>query len=137
MEVLQGAFWSLDPERTVTKFARFAELAPDSDQARRFVSLEDWANEGEPLPFGAARELIEDLFGTDLPGAGEWKVGERATSDSLGCPTLHILATGDRIAPAATAAHGETKRVDAGHVGMVVGSARQTLHQLLGRFLAG
>jgi polyhydroxyalkanoate synthase len=50
MEVLQSAFWSLDPQRTVSKFARFAELPSDSDNARRFITLEDWANEGEPLP---------------------------------------------------------------------------------------
>ena len=50
-EVLQSAFWSLDPERTVAKFAAFAELEPDSAKAQRFVTLEDWANEGEALPF--------------------------------------------------------------------------------------
>ena len=46
MEVLQAAFWSLDPERTVGKFAEFGRLPPESAKARRFVALEDWANEG-------------------------------------------------------------------------------------------
>ena len=50
MEVLQAAFWSLDPERTVRKFAEFGRLDPASAEARRFVELEEWANEGEPLP---------------------------------------------------------------------------------------
>src|SRR5436309_3571365 len=49
MEVLQAAFWSLDPERTVRKFADFGRLDPESPTAQRFVALEDWANEGEPL----------------------------------------------------------------------------------------
>src|SRR6476646_4775645 len=53
MEVLQAAFWSLDPERTVRKFAEFGRLNRGSPEARRFVALEDWANEGEPLPYPA------------------------------------------------------------------------------------
>ena len=77
MEVLQAAFWSLDPARTVAKFAEFGRLDPDSAESRRFVELEDWANEGEPLPYAAARELIEDMFGRDLPGEGQWMVGGR------------------------------------------------------------
>lgn len=137
MEVLQGAFWSLDPLRTVTKFARFAELAPDSAAARRFVALEDWANEGEPLPCLAARELIEDLFGRDLPGEGEWHVAGQPIAGSLDCPLLNIAAANDRITPAAACPRGDTRQIDAGHVGMVVGSARSELHRLLNDFLAG
>ncbi|MGH6784199.1 MAG: alpha/beta hydrolase, partial [Sphingomicrobium sp.] len=86
MELLQAAFWSLDPIRTVSKFADFDALAPGSAGARRFVALEDWANEGEALPYPAAQELIERLFGADLPGQGEWIVGGKAMSDSLTCP---------------------------------------------------
>lgn len=135
MEVLQGAFWSLDPERTVGKFARFAEYDPASDKARRFVVLEDWANEGEPLPFPAARELIEDLFGLDLPGRGDWRIGGKAVTDRLGCPLLNLTAADDRITPAAAAPAGEALQLDTGHVGMVVGSARVKLHDALAKFL--
>ena len=137
MEVLQGAFWSLDPARTVSKFAKFAEVAPDSPDAQRFVTLEDWANEGEPLPYPAARELIEDLFGRDLPGSGEWKVGGQIISDELKCPLLSITAANDRITPAATSATGETSQIESGHVGMIVGSARFHLHEALAKFLDG
>lgn len=137
MEVLQSAFWSLDPQRTVAKFARFAELAPESDEARRFVTLEDWANEGEPLPYPAARELIEDLFGRDVPGGGKWRVGGHLMTDKLECPLLNITASNDRITPAATAPDGPSVQIAAGHVGMVVGSARAKLHEALAEFLAG
>lgn len=136
MEVLQGAFWSLDPMRTVAKFARFVDRDPASEQALRFVALEDWANEGEPLPLAAARELIEDLFGSDLTGRGEWKVGGRKIGDRLDCPALHVTASADRITPAKAAPGGETVRLDSGHVGMVVGSARARLHSALAKFLA-
>jgi len=78
MEVLQAAFWSLDPERTVRKFAEFGRLDPGGADARRFIELEEWANEGEALPYPAAKELIEALFGKDLPGSGEWRVGGKS-----------------------------------------------------------
>ena len=135
MEVLQAAFWSLDPERTVTKFAEFGRLDPATPDARRFVELEDWANEGDPLPYPAARELIEDLFGRDVPGVGDWRVGGRAVSDHLTVPVLHLTADHDRIAPAATAARGARIGIPSGHVGMIVGSARARLHGELGEFL--
>ncbi|HET7817613.1 MAG TPA: alpha/beta hydrolase [Sphingomicrobium sp.] len=135
MEVLQSAFWSLDPRRTVAKFARLAELDPASPEARRFVALEDWANHGEPLPLPAARELIEDLFAADFPGGGRWRVGGRPISDALDVPVVHCTATNDRITPAATAARGERRQFPAGHVGMVVGSARRELHAALKGFL--
>jgi polyhydroxyalkanoate synthase len=133
MEVLQSAFWSLDPERTVSKFADLADA--DDEAAARFVTLEDWANEGEPLPYPAARELIEDLFERDLPGSGDWKVGEKSMSAHLDSPLLNVTALSDRITPAATASDGMTLSIDAGHVGMIVGSARHQLHSALAEFL--
>lgn len=135
MELLQAAFWSLDRARTVAKFADFGALDPGDPRARRFVALEDWANEGESVPFPAACELIENLFGADLSGRGEWRVDGRAVSDGLPCPLLNLTATGDRIAPAATAPSGPTHTIDSGHVGMIVGSARGELHCLLGEFV--
>jgi len=135
MEVLQAAFWSLDPERTVRKFAEFGRLDPDGADARRFIELEEWANEGEPLPYPAARELVEDLFAKDLPGSGEWQVGERPVSDRLPCPALHLTAERDLIAPPQTAAGGDVVAIPSGHVGMIVGSARSALHEQLKAFL--
>jgi polyhydroxyalkanoate synthase len=135
MEVLQASFWSLDPERTVKKFAEFGRLDPDSAEAQRFVQLEDWANGGEPLPYPAAQELIEDLFGRDLPGSGEWRVGGHAVTDRLELPALHLTAERDRIAPAPTAPAGETIGITSGHVGMIVGSHRTRLHEALKAFL--
>lgn len=136
MELLQAAFWSLDRAKTVTKFADFGALEPDDPRAARFVALEDWANEGEPVPFPAARELIEQLFGADVSGRGEWIVGGRAVSDRLPCPLLNLTAATDRIAPAATAPQGPAEAIEAGHVGMIVGSARTKLHRALSEFLS-
>ena len=136
MEVLQAAFWSLDPERTVSKFAEFGRLDPASAEARRFIELEEWANEGEPLPYPAAKELVEELFGQDLPGSGAWMVGGRAVSGQPSAPTLHLTAERDLIAPPQTAAPGDVIAIPSGHVGMIVGSARTRLREALKVFLA-
>jgi polyhydroxyalkanoate synthase len=136
MEVLQAAFWSLDPERTVRKFAEFGRLDPASASARRFVELEEWANEGEPLPYPAAAELVDELFARDRPGSGTWNVGGRPVPERLAVPTLHLTAERDLIAPPQTAAAGNVIAIPSGHVGMIVGSARDRLHRELKTFLA-
>ncbi len=136
MEVLQAGFWALDPERTVRKFSEFGTLNPASNQARRFVTLEDWANEGEPLPLPAARELFEAMYREDSPGAGTWTVGGRPIAERPPVPSLHLVAGEDRIVPAASAPEGEQLVIASGHVGMVVGRARAGLHQALAAFLA-
>jgi polyhydroxyalkanoate synthase len=127
MEVLQCAFWSLDPARTVAKFEAFATL--DGEEAHTFVRLEDWANDGPPVAGAAAREMFEGLFRDDLSGAGKWAVGgEAADPESLAIPFLNIVSTTDRIVPAATAPRaGERLDLALGHVGMVVGSRAKAM----------
>jgi polyhydroxyalkanoate synthase len=124
MEVLQAAFWSIDPARTVAKFEAFAGMAPDSSQACTFVTLEDWANDGPPLPAAAAREMFEGFFADDLPGRRLWSVaGTPVEPADLELPQLHVVSTTDRIVPAETAVTtGERHAIGQGHVGMVVGS---------------
>jgi len=137
MEVLQSAFWSLDPARTVAKFEAFAEA--DGEKAREFVTLEDWANDGPPLAAAAARELFEDFFRDDRTGRGEWRVaGTAVDPGTLPCSVLDIVSTVDRIVPAATAAEaGERLELALGHVGMVVGSrGREALWEPLERWLS-
>jgi polyhydroxyalkanoate synthase len=135
MEVLQSAFWSLDPARTVAKFEAFAEMAEGSAEARAFVTLEDWANDGPPLPNEAARELFEDLFGRDVTGRGEWRL---ADPGALPCPFLDVVSTSDRIVPAASATGaGERLELAQGHVGMVVGGrAKAALWEPLAGWLS-
>jgi polyhydroxyalkanoate synthase len=138
MEVLQCAFWNLDPARTVAKFEAFAGLA--GAEAETFVMLEDWANDGPPVAEAAAREMFEGLFGADLPGSGRWRVGGKAIDPSaLDCPSLHIVSTSDRIVPLASAIRSGTRiELASGHVGMVIGArAREALWAPLDHFLCG
>ena len=139
MEVLQSAFWSLDPERTVAKFEGFAGMAPGSIEAQAFVTLEDWANDGPPLPGRAAQDLFVEFFRADAPGRGRWRVaGELMREERLRLPILNVVSTTDRIVPAATSLRvGERLELAQGHVGMVVGSkAREALWQPLADWLS-
>jgi len=123
MEVLQAGFWRLDPARTVAKYESFGRLDPDSEAARAFVRLEDWANAGEPLPLAAARDLFERFVAQDAPGTSEWIIrGAPASPARLACPAVEFVSLTDRIVPAATAAGLADRRdLGLGHVGMIVG----------------
>jgi polyhydroxyalkanoate synthase len=139
MEALQRAFWGLDPQRTIDKFVAFAAMEPDSEAARTFVTLEDWANDGPPLSEAAARETFESFFGDDLPGSEGWQVGGQIIDPSaLEVPLLNIVSTTDRIVPRESAIQaGERIDLALGHVGMVVGSrAREALWEPLSAWLS-
>ncbi|WP_298690893.1 alpha/beta fold hydrolase [uncultured Sphingomonas sp.] len=139
LEVLQSGFWRLDPARTVGKFVAFGARDQAAADIRRFVALEDWANDGAALTAAAGRELVLDFFGQDRPGRGTWRVAGRAIDPSaLACPTLDIVSTTDRIVPAASAANiGRRLTLAQGHVGMMVGGrARTLLWEPLARWLS-
>ena len=138
MEVLQSGFWQLDPRRTIAKFERFGQIPPGSAQARSFVALEDWANEGAPLTFGAGRQLFDDFLVADLPGRGKWEVGGQIVRpEAIDAPIMSFVSTSDRIVPAATSTRiGAQTQVSLGHVGMIVGArARPALWQPLADWL--
>ncbi|OYY90022.1 MAG: alpha/beta hydrolase [Sphingomonas sp. 28-66-16] len=140
MEVLQTGFWQLDPARTIAKYEAFASMPPDSDAARSFVALEDWANAGAPLTFAAGRALFEDFIAEDLPGSGRWRIGDTTIDPfALACPTIDFVSMSDRIVPAASAARfSDCRELGAGHVGMVVGSrARTQLWSPLADWISG
>jgi len=55
VKAIQTLFYVLDPFSAVRKFIRFANLDPDSSEARCFVALEDWINDKVPLSIRVAR----------------------------------------------------------------------------------
>ena len=139
MEVLQAAFWRLDPARSVAKFEAFGRKPAHDAAVGAFVRLEDWANDGPPLTYAAAHELFHALYQEDRPGKGQWHVGGRAIDPAtLAVPVLDIASTTDRIVPAA-ARPGGGERIDSalGHVGMIVsGRAREAIWQPLAHWLS-
>lgn len=130
IDVLQMLFFSLDPTQSWVKFRSFAALDPVSDAARRFVALEDWANDGVPLAGPVARECLFGWYGENTPAEGRWRVvGEPIIPDGIDIPTLHVIPSRDRIVPpesaralAAIVPGAAVLTPQAGHVGMAVGS---------------
>jgi polyhydroxyalkanoate synthase subunit PhaC len=128
VDVLQALFAAQDPLLALRKFSRFAELQQDSAAARGFVALEDWLNDGVPLPIPVARECLGGWYGEDLPGRGKWRVGGKAIRPrEIDKPALIVVPAQDRIVPPATAAaladelpRAETLTPRLGHIGMIV-----------------
>ncbi len=139
VELLQPGFWELDPTRAIEKFERFGAMEPASRAARHYVLVEDWVNSGPPIGAAAARDLFERFYRDDEPGRGLWAVGDGGPvrPGALACQVLNIVSTRDRLVPEAAAPEaGERWTLDAGHVGMMVGSrARDLLHRPLAAWL--
>ena len=131
VEIIQALFQTLDPFLAERKFIRFAGLDPASGEARRFVALEDWINDGVPLPLSVATECMRGWYGDNLPGRGLWRVGETAVDPrALRCPALAVVPSRDRIVPPASAEglaaalpDVEVMRLPFGHIGMMTATA--------------
>ena len=125
-EVLQSAFWQLDPEQLVRKFTSAAHM--DNAKFAHFVRVEDWANSGEALPLQAAKDIVQNLFERNETGSGKWSVGGQIIAPAhVPCPALSVRSSIDHIVPFASAPLlSETLDLAEGHVGMMIGSRRQT-----------
>ncbi|WP_231714804.1 alpha/beta fold hydrolase [Enhydrobacter aerosaccus] len=138
VDILQTLFWSLDPWLAVKKFGRFLGLDQGSDQAREFVLLEDWLNEGPPLAGPVARECLVGWYGNNVTAANQWVVAGRSiVPRKIKTPALVMIPSGDRIVPPRSAAAlvdarrglRNVTRLDLplGHIGMVVSSRARRL----------
>jgi polyhydroxyalkanoate synthase len=104
VEVIQTLFFFLDPFSAERKFRRFAALDPASDEARRFVALEDWINDGVPLALEVARDCGRSWYGDNEPARGLWRVaGDPVRPQLLGRPALVVVPSRDHIVPPAVA----------------------------------
>lgn len=134
VDQLQAMFALLDRMAVPNKFADFANLAPASDKARRFVAIEDWLNDSVPLGADLASTCLTDWYGQNAPALGNWKVGgEAVRPEKFDRPAFLAIPSHDRIVPAASAlalAHALPKtsiiRPSGGHVGMVAGRHAKT-----------
>ncbi len=138
---LQALFAANDPMVAFRKFQAFARMDPDSEAARRFVALEDWLNDGIPLPLPIARETLHGWYGDNLAATGRWTVGGTAIRpEEIDLPALAIIPDRDRIVPQESAMalarllpEAEIRIARAGHIGMMAGrrAERETWRPLL------
>jgi len=129
VDVLQSFFASLDPLSILAKFRRFADM--EGEQARKFVALEDWLNDGVGLAAPVARECLTQWYGENTPASGNWLIaGEPVRPEKLRLPSLAMVPASDRIVPPKSALGlaqrlpgCETLTPAAGHIGMMVGGS--------------
>ena len=145
VDVIQAMFSSRDPCSVIRKFRSFATLNPDSAEARAFIELEDWLNDGVALAGPVAVECLEDWYVENRPMKGTWQSGGKAVDPAaLEVPALVVVPDHDTIVPPASAQplaemlpRATLLAANAGHIGMVAGSrARATLYEPLSAWIA-
>lgn len=144
VDVLQSLFAALDPYSILSKFEHFSRLDPASAEARQFVAMEDWLNDGVPLSAPVAKECLFDWYIANKPHQLGWHMdGHLINPAEITCPAVLFIPEEDRIVPKESAlalgsalANAEIKKVKAGHIGMVTGrSAEKCLYAPLSTWL--
>lgn len=137
VDVIQAMFASLDPQMTPKKFQAFSQLAQSNPKAQAFTALEDWLNDGVPLPAKVAKACLSGWYVDNLPGRNLWTVNDLPIRpEDVDLPTYVVVPKQDHIVPAASSLPLADKipgasllTVRAGHIGMVAGrQAVKTLY---------
>lgn len=129
VDLLQTLFVSLDPGLGLRKFGRFARMDMRSDEAREFVAIEDWLNEGHPLPRGVAEDVLNGWYARNEPVQNQWMVdGIAVRAQDMTMPSLIAVPETDRIVPRLSALalaealpRSTVITSPSGHVGMMAG----------------
>lgn len=136
VDLVQALFYTLDPFQVIDKFLRFEAAGQTAAEAVDFVAVEDWLNDGFPLPAPIARTLLGDWYGANAPSNGNWKIQGRTVDLSrIEVPSLIVTPASDRIVPPASARamadqlpDPDVMVVPRGHVGMI--ASRQAPDQV-------
>jgi polyhydroxyalkanoate synthase len=123
----------LDPFGVAQKFRAFARLDPQGERARLFVALEDWLNDGIPLPAPVARQCLAGWYGRNEPGRIAWRIAGQVVDPAAWTgPAFVAIPERDRIVPPACAAAAaqrlpaaQTHIAAGGHIGMVAGAGAE------------
>ncbi len=131
VDLQQTMFWARAPLQAGEKFRKFSGLPRTSGKYKDFIRVEDWLNDGVPLAASVARETLRGWYLENKPARGEWRVGGTWVSPArIACPTLIVSPKRDTIVPPGSALAltrqipgSDLIQVNAGHVGMIFGSA--------------
>lgn len=133
VDTIQTLFAMLDPFGIAQKFRAFARLRLESERAALFVALEDWLNDGIPLPAPVARQCLAGWYGRNEPGRLAWRIaGQVIDPAAWSGPAFAGIPERDRIVPpesaraaAARLRHGLLHIAAGGHIGMVAGTGAE------------
>jgi polyhydroxyalkanoate synthase len=125
--VTQTLFHLINPWYVQEKYRDFLTL--DEGQRKHFLAIEQWVNDGVPIPQKAAEECFVDWPQGNILATHKWKVGRKwIEPGSITCPTLAVIPQRDLIVPKGVAQpladampRADVIYPEAGHVGMVAG----------------
>lgn len=145
--VIQSLFYLTDPWVFEQKYRRFAGLKAGSSEAKEFIALEHWLNDGVPMTSALAKDTLLGWAQQNQLMKREWVVNGRTIDPSqIDCPVLLALSKNDMVVPEGCALplsgcipHAIVHQIDAGHISMIAGkNAKNSLWPLLcdwaGRF---
>lgn len=135
-EFLQGMFLMLNPVgNLVQKPMGFFDRMDDEKFVDEYFTMETWINDIIPVPGEAYRQFVKYLYQQNLLVKNEFPLGNRKVNlRNITCPVLNLVATRDDLVPAAQSepinelvgsADHSTLRLQAGHIGLAVGSRAQ------------
>lgn len=132
-DLMALSFRMLDPMGNWTKYLGIEAASRDPVALRRALARERWLEENVPMPGAFAREFIRAAYQEDRLLAGTWEIdGRPLRLSAIRAPLLAAVCEKDAISPAAActplldAVSSQTRelaRLDAGHIGVVVGAA--------------
>jgi polyhydroxyalkanoate synthase len=140
---IRQGFRLLKPTGEVRQYATLLDNVWSDEYVAAYQAMTGWSNDHVPFPGAAARQTMDMLvrdngFVCDRVRLG----GDRVRLSDIRCPMLTVLAERDHIVPEPVAAplpelvgseDNEVLRLDAGHVGLVVGrtAAKVTIPRII------
>ncbi|MDF2368891.1 alpha/beta fold hydrolase [Sneathiella sp.] len=129
VDLLQTLFASLDPNLGLRKFSKFVKMDMASDQAKEFVAIEDWLNDGFPLVRHVAADVFDKWYGRNEPNLLQWAVdGEIVRPQDISAASLIAVPKTDKLVPrpsalalASVLPSATVITPPSGHVGMMAG----------------
>ncbi len=130
-EWVQALFASLDPNGSAQKFIKFASMDQNSPEAKLFIAVEDWLNDGIDLPKNIAHECIQDWFIDNKLAQAQYTIANQSINvEEISAKILMLASQSDRLVTFDCAANIQknlksasldTIKLDCGHIGLIVG----------------
>lgn len=127
-QVTHSFFALRNLESGAKKFQRFAHMDPAGAGARRFIAVEDWLNNGVPVPMPVAKECFSGWLVDNGLMTGEWRIkGAPLDLSALTSPMMVVVGQRDSVVPPASALplgkavpHARLLEPPSGHIGIIL-----------------
>jgi polyhydroxyalkanoate synthase len=134
---LQSLFLSVRPIANIfEKNVTFYEQMDDPRFISNYIALELWINDNIPVAGETFRQFVKDLFQENELVHGKFRLGGRRVDlGRITCPLLLLTAKKDHLVPPAStegirphvgSVDIQSIKIDAGHVGLIVGGKAQS-----------